>query len=477
MARWRSAILSVVVLVGVGSATPVAAHSGGGGGGDDDELGYQETIDFALEDIQEFWSEHLPDLYGIRYRVLRDDQIIPYDEDTAPSRLPACGEEQVTYEDLADNAFYCVLGAEDEEDVVAYDDGGLFPELFDEFGPFALVQVLAHEWGHAIQGQVLDFDSFVSAPSIIKELQADCFAGAYIRWVDDGDSEVGFELEPGDLETGIAGMLAFADPVGADAADEGAHGSGFDRVNAFAEGFEQGGARCVEYDVDLPIIQQIPFTTADDLANEGNLPLDEAIEFGIEDLDLYWEAVFDAEGVRYRGIDSVEDYNPRRRSTLPECESPRFNPDRPKKYRGQVFHCPDENFIAYDRNVIDDAYSIGDFGVMVLVGKEWATAMQDRLDLEGEQLQADCFTGAWAGSIPLDLTGDNQPDEAARGGDAVRESAILLSPGDLDEAVMAFIAFSEKAGRGDEGAFARIAAFRTGFFSPAPEADCAAMEE
>ena len=491
--RLLSGIVGVVVLVGASSGAALAAPEGGQGddearvaGGDADALTYQETIDFALEDIQAYWAETLPEIYGLEYRELPNEQIIPYDEDTPNDELPACGEEGVTYEDVADNAFYCVLGADAEEDFVAYDDGTLFPRLFEDFGPFALVQVLAHEWGHAIQGQVSvgltgGIDEFINAPSIQKELQADCYAGAYVAWVDADESQA-FTLDPGDLETGLAGMLEFKDPAGTDPGQQGAHGNGFDRANAFSEGFESGAARCAEYDdVSLmPVVTEIPFTSEEDLFNEGNLPLDEALDFGVDDLDLYWQAVFDVNGVTYDGIGEVDGYNVRRPSALPECEPLSLDPDRPKQYRGQVFYCPGEDFIAYDEALIEAAHGeIGDLAAMFLIGNAWAAGMQEDLELDGGTLQADCFGGAWAGSVPLDLDGDGAGDVSARNGDVVRESAILLSPGDLDEVVSSFLAFSEPSTEeGSElSAFERLASFRSGFFSVTAEEDCGAVTD
>jgi hypothetical protein len=110
--------------------------------------------------------------------------------------------------------------------------------------------------------------------------------------------------------------------------------------------------------------------------------------------------------------------------------------------------------------------------------------MQEDLELEGAALQADCFTGAWAGSIPLDLDGDGLGDFAARGTDVIRDpelgnASIFLSPGDLDEVVSAFLAFSEASTENgaELSAFERLASFRGGFFSVTAEEDCEAVTE
>ena len=44
------------------------------------------------------------------------------------------------------NAFYCL-----ESNFVAYDDVALMPRPRQDFGPFSVALVLAHEWGHAVQ--------------------------------------------------------------------------------------------------------------------------------------------------------------------------------------------------------------------------------------------------------------------------------------------------------------------------------------
>jgi hypothetical protein len=483
--------LGVAIFVAAGTGAAFAAPAGEGGsddvenrGGGGGELDYQDTIDLAYDDVQAFWEETLPDLYGLEYAEV---PLFGLREDTDSDDLPEFCGETIAYEDATGNAFAAVCP--DGEQVVVYDDDILFPDLFSDFGPLALVQVLAHEWGHVAQQQYTPFDTYVALPSIQVELQADCYTGAYIAWIEAGESTA-FETEPGDLETGLAGMLSVADPVGFDPSEDGAHGNGFDRANAFSEGFEGGPTRCSEYDDFslLPQITEIPFTTEADLANEGNLPIDEALEFGIEDLDLYWAAVFEVSGLQYDGIEEgVESFDPRRKSSLPECEGLDLSPRRAKEYQGAVFYCPGEEFIAYDENIIEDAHGeIGDFAAMLLIGNAWAAGMQEDLDLEGGQAQVDCFGGSWAGSIPIEIDGDGIADFSANGQPVVRDpdpptgdplAAILLSPGDLDEVVQGFLAFSEPAtGEPDElTAYTRVQNFRLGFFSG--EEECSAITE
>jgi hypothetical protein len=116
------------------------------------------------------------------------------------------------------------------EDLVAWDRGELLPSLDD----ISVVAVIAHELGHAV-GFRLGVDG--NAPSIVKEQQADCYAGNYFRWVAEGKSKR-FQVSTG---TGVnqilATLVAIRDSAGSGFDSDGAHGTAFDRVTAFQFGF------------------------------------------------------------------------------------------------------------------------------------------------------------------------------------------------------------------------------------------------
>ena len=133
-------------------------------------------------------------------------------------------------------------------DFIAYDDAELFPGLYTKFGPFVIGVVLAHEWGHAIEvrGGVSD-----SVAAVTLENQADCFSGAWTRWIADGNASA-LTINGTDLDGALGGLLFFRDQPGTTSADEQAHGSGFDRVRAFQEGFEQGASHSAGYETDPP---------------------------------------------------------------------------------------------------------------------------------------------------------------------------------------------------------------------------------
>ena len=193
----------------------------------------EQAIDDAVAAVQAYWRREFRDLYGERYIPVPAARVIAAEPGV---KLPTCQGHRLTYQDAEQNAFYCF-----DDNFVVYDDAELFPQLYEDFGSFAIALVLAHEWGHAIQDRAGNDNE----PTINQELQADCFAGA---WTDDQSGRsTRPNLEPGDLEASLAAMLSFRDQPGTSADDPSAHGSAFDRVSAFQEGFESGPERCAEY--------------------------------------------------------------------------------------------------------------------------------------------------------------------------------------------------------------------------------------
>ena len=82
-------------------------------------------------------------------------------------------------------------------------------------------------------------------PTIVREQQADCFAGVYMYWVADGKSSR-FTLSTADgLDHVLAGLITTRDPVmESDAENDNEHGSALDRISAFQKGFTDGTPAC-----------------------------------------------------------------------------------------------------------------------------------------------------------------------------------------------------------------------------------------
>jgi predicted metalloprotease len=432
--------VAIVVLGAL--VTPIAA---GAARPRAEEPAYRETVRLTVDDLQEYWGSELPALYGVEYRRIPDSRIIAY---TSTSRIPRCGPGRVRYEDVAQNAFYCNAGK-----FVAYDDENLFPLLDVEFGDFTIALTLAHEWGHAVQDQV-----GLRGPTIALEQQADCFAGAWVRKVGDGAS-TRLSLNEGNLDTGLAGFLTFRDPPGSDPTADGAHGSAFDRVGAFQEGYDNGSQRCADFETNPPALTDIPFTDQADFDRGGDLPYRQVIPATADDLDAYWSGLLSD----YRSVEHISPYDPDR--ARPVCNGERM--PRAQAVNG-IAYCGQNRTIAYDRRLLPDVYErSGDFGVAVVIAAEWAVAMQQDQaglgDPKAIELQQSCFTGSWAGDV-------------VRGGHNPAGDGLTLSAGDLDEAIQSFLIFrdtDEISAGTSASAFENVDAFRLGFFQG--EAPCVAL--
>lgn len=391
------------------------------------DLPLDEIVDLTLKDLDDFWAQVLPDTYGTAYQTV--SAIVPY-RPSAPETIPSCGGEVPPIEVAQDNAFYCGF-----DDLVAWDAEFLFPDIYGEFGDFAIALVLAHEWGHAIQERAA-----VAGPTIMTELQADCFAGAWTGDIDAGNSPF-LRLAPGDLDEAMGGYLLFRDPPGTPSSDPGAHGSAYDRINAFAQGFDEGVSRCADYEsgdyrvIDIPLTQE-------DIVTGGDLAVDEVIPLISDDLDAWWALTYPKVfGGQWQPLAGLFPYDPD--GDIPVCSGV-------DDYRFNIFYCSEGDFIAWDDvNLLPSVWeSFGDFGVALLFANEWGHAVQSRAGIDLApllvELQADCFTGAWTGAV---ANGDS-PTE------------LLLSAGDLDEGIAAMINLSDPRAQGS--AFQRNAFFSEG---------------
>ena len=380
---------------------------------DEEERGtlpYDETIEVFVADLQVYWAELMPEVYGEQYEPIPEENLIAFERGDPDVE---CGGVEISYDELEGNAFYC-----DTDDLIVWDNDQLFPELYDRYGGFVIGLTLAHEWGHAIQARV-----GVLEEDIVVEQMADCSAGAWVQHVEAGESDE-FDLDQlGTLDAALSGFLQYRDPPGYQPDQPGAHGSAFDRVNAFQEGFEQEEERCAEYPDDPPAVVALGFGSQDDFESGGNLAYEEIFDLLITDLDAYWSDEIDD----YDSIDDLEPYDVDDGDELPQCGDEDVDPDQ---YEETAFYCAEDHFIAWDDEYLEDLYdATGDLGPAVLLANAYSSAVQAALEVEGERreigLQADCLSGSWVGSVPPIGTRD--------------EAEIFLSPGDLDEVVQALL--------------------------------------
>jgi predicted metalloprotease len=399
---------------------------------------YDEALAAALDDIQAYWRTTFPAVYGSPYREVGGGIWPVY---RGRQNVPGCGQPTTRYVDIRGNAFYCPDG-----DFLAFDDTELFPSIYGQYGPVVLAMIVAHEWGHAIQTRA----GTLRLPTIVLEQQADCFAGAWMGHL----AAQGGPITVNDqtLEVAFAGMLSFRDALGTSSQSENAHGSGFDRVGAFQDGFLNGAKQCATYATSPPPVIDLPFQSRADAQNNGNLPYDQIVPDTEKDLDRFWKAEFATKGAAYAPPAADKPYPAA--GPYPSCPSVATDPTF---FAGRVWYCPDGDYVGYDQDALSGpVYQIGDFAVSVLLGNAWSDAMMDRLHVaatgKDRSLIGDCLTGAWTHStLP---------------GQATQSDQLVLSPGDLDEGVIAVLRFGEGPNGGEESAngtvFDRIGSFRRG---------------
>ncbi|NNE72802.1 MAG: hypothetical protein HKN26_03995, partial [Acidimicrobiales bacterium] len=467
-------LIMIIVVVGViflmsrgCSGAGLGGTSLGGGGGDDsnrigerteliraepinrDQLSNaerQRMDDLAItarDDINAYWNDVYQQTFGEPYSP--PQAAFPFDPD-GNERI-SCGQP-LPNEILKNNAIFCP-----PEDYVTWDARYLFPKLYENFGDAAMTVVLAHEWGHAVQ-----FKAGVTGPTILKELQADCLAGAWVGSIQNGESPDIDPFSAAELDGSVAGFLLLRDPPGLDPLSEGAHGTGFDRVGAYEDGFLEGPSQCARYGQveGLPRITDLAFA-AEDEGGQGNLDLDETLDFTLAGLNSFWGP----EISRETGEDqlSAEPYWPSRGDSTP-CREPNIA-------QNPVHWCDGAGRIYFDADQVAKVHNdLGDFAVALLFAREYGNAQIDFAQFRGAEVERDlvahCLGGVWARAVfggQLQVGFDDATDEPL---------FLELSPSDLDEALAVMLRFRRPGD--DASLFARTDAFQDGFFEG--EASC-----
>ncbi|MCU1399463.1 MAG: hypothetical protein JWN62_2572 [Acidimicrobiales bacterium] len=412
---------------------------------------YDDIVRAELDDIVSFWANEFPVVSGSAYRVPANGVFPGY---PGRSDIPNCGPSPVDYATmLKGNAFYCPQG-----DYLAYDDDQLFPAVFDKLGAVGLGIILAHELGHSVQ---TDAGVPSDTPTIILEQQADCYAGTWAAHLQQEQNPT-VPFGEGDIKNALLALLSFKDPIGATASAPGAHGSGFDRVGAFEDGFSNGAKKCFIYVRNMPSVLELPVDRSFFL-NNGNAPLDDANNpalpdpnntqapsgiYGllITDLPRFWQQQLSTEQVTFDapklvGYDAA--------GPFPSCS---VTVDFAKS---ASVYCPSSNTIAVNSTIATRFYNeFGDFSIGYIVGDAYSEAVQRALgsQLTGAKraLLDDCLTGVYTrDTIPGASNAPNQ---------------VTIQAGDLDEAVEAAVELGDATTAQNElgTGFEKVGAFRTG---------------
>lgn len=397
----------------------------------------------AVADIEDYWREHYP--------LVFNEPFVPVEtftswDSTEASDVTFCGDPGAgNY-----NAAFC------HDEGIGWDRGGFFEDLIVAYGPIAPVVVMAHEYGHAMQ-----FAAGIvgrTTPTIVKEQQADCFAGAFLRYIAE-DKAVHFTLNTSDgLNDALATTEAIRDPlydaITSTIAESGQHGNAFERVSATQAGFTDGATACTKINED------------EIRARRGDLPQfpSEAMESG--------EVEVTEESVNANIALLQEFFEPKTSPTVEYSTSAEECDDATPT--DAVSYCPASNTITVDVADLADRATqgqrevgqlsgpdAGDFNAYILLASRYAlAAMNEReVSLTGPlaALRAVCYAGAWTGYLALG-TGE-----------------VTLAAGDLDEAVNGLLTdglvASDVDGETAPSGFARVEALRTGVLGGVTECD------
>ena len=405
--------------------------------GDEDKLAL-----LSLNDIQEFWQHSYSQSFPGSFRPVED--LTSYDSDD-PASPVVCHER--TYKLV--NAFFsprCNL--------IAWDRGVLIPTGKTYFGPMPVTGIFAHEYGHAIQQMAKIVHRATS--TIVREQQADCLGGVYMRWVAEGKSPR-FTLSTGDgLDHVLAGLIDIRDPIltpeDQELTDEG-HGTALDHVSAFQMGFVSGAPACAA--IDENEVKQ----------RRGDLPI---------------ALTYDRSGRLETGeVPITEQTMSALMDTLGSIFSPKSPPQLSYSPGGcadaqtspPASYCPATNTIAVDLAQLQkmgapaDEQSghvliQGDDTAMSVVMSRYVLAVQHerglKLDSPVSALRTACLTGVAHRKMasPAALPSDN---------------GLSLTAGDLDKAVAGLLTnhlvASDVNGQTVPAGFTRITAFRSGVVS------------
>ena len=398
----------------------------------------------ALADLETYWAQQFPDVFGQDFEPLQGGYFSVDPNDVDPGAYPqgiGCGSDP---RDVEGNAFYCQAPDAPNSDSISYDRAFL-QELAEQYGRFIPALVMAHEFGHAVQGRVGYPDVSISV-----ETQADCFAGAWTAWVADGQSEHS-QIRAPELDEVLRGYLLLRDPVGTSLSTEAAHGSYFDRISAFQEGFEAGPTACRDdFSAQRPYTQGA-FTTQSDAATGGNAPFELAQQFAAEALPEFWTLAFDQVFSETFTPPELEPFA----GTAPNCATDDLD----------LVFCAQEDLVGYDvEDLVGPAYEqldSADYAVITAASLPYALAARDQLGLSTDDEAAIrssvCLTGWFSAAFF-----DNEL------------TAADISPGDIDEAVQFLLTYGTDPSVVPEVAltgFQLVDLFRNGFFEGAAACD------
>ncbi len=414
-----------------GEIGPVTARVHNSDGGQIDRLSL-----LAIDDIEDFWTQHYAQILPGRFAPV--STLMSYDS-TDPDGPPVCGGDVYHLP----NAMYCR-----KPDTLAWDRAKFLPTARKYFGDMAISGTLAHEYGHALQHMAGTVNPLTR--TLVREQQADCFAGVYLRWVAAGDSPR-LQLSTGDgLNHVLAGLIVIRDPVSTadnpvSVSDE--HGTALDRVGAFQTGFDGGADMCAAITMDEVRKRRgnLPGSLFDSRSPQSDLTIDESV------LSTLMEQLGQIFGLA----------RPPDLATSGKCPS--------GHHADPVAYCPESNLIVVDMAGLQELSAPtdqstlgmpqGDNTGLSAVTSRYALAVQREREVSLESAAAALRTACLSGVAQRRMA---EPMTVSAG------PGLMLAGGDLDEAVTGLLMNGIVASDANDdtvpAGFTRILAFRSGLY-------------
>jgi predicted metalloprotease len=390
----------------------------------------------SVNDIEDYWkSVYSQSLKGSFLPVAK---LVSYDSNSSSSPI-VCHNE--TYKLV--NAFFT-----SRCNLIAWDRGVFMPVAQRYFGDMSVTGVLAHEFGHALQQMAKLVTK--KDPTIVREQQADCFAGVYLYWVAAGKSPR-FTLSTADgLDHVLAGIIITRDPVqDSESTNDDEHGTALDRIGAFQMGFITGASACAGITMQEITSRRGDLPTALQVDPNGDSETGE-VEINEDTLATLMELLGNV-------------FSPKNPPTL--SYKPADCPDA--KASPPASYCPATNTIVVDLPTLAKAGKVssesentlpqGDDTALSMVMSRYALAVQHERNLPMQSpwtaLRTACLTGVVHRKMaePIDTPSHKE---------------LLLTAGDLDEAVSGLLTnhlvASDADGTSVPAGFTRISAFRGG---------------
>lgn len=193
--------------------------------------------EFTGISLDRVWAQQLPAQAGIEYTK---PGLVMFNRTTQTG----CGTASA-----ATGPFYCPADGNAYFDVEFF---GTLQKMGGGNGPLAQEYVVAHEFGHHIQqledtlGRSNYNDPGPDSDAVKIELQADCYAGIWAHYADEGDERILEPLSDDDVVDTLRTAKAIGDDTiqkhsgGGVQPDSWTHGSAEQRAQAFLAGYNSG---------------------------------------------------------------------------------------------------------------------------------------------------------------------------------------------------------------------------------------------